>query len=232
MSSRADTTVGQMTARATTTTRRGTPWQDRSPFDLWPAVSAATAAFSQGHPPAHPRHAISIRVHQTGGAPTRCASTRRGHPPRPPPEPATNRATPYPGRLMICSRVPASRTPTASLRDRLRRSLTRSPIRSYSGDRGREKTGLRSRRLNQTRKTGYTIATPYSTLDRAVPHQVKAFTPLPARACWRRCESPWVATRWAWWRSLSTVAVASVLGMIVSKPDGWMLLVTAIERRS
>ena len=180
MSSRADTTVGQMTARATTTTRRGTPWQDRSPFDLWPAVSAATAAFSQGHPPAHPRHAISIRVHQTGGAPIRCASTRRGHPPRPPPEPATNRATPYPGRLMICSRVPASRTPTASLRDRLRRSLTRSPIRSYSGDRGREKTGLRSRRLNQTRKTGYTIATPYSTLDRAVPHQVNG----------RRCGCP------------------------------------------
>ncbi len=31
MSPRADTTVGQMTARVTTTTRRGTPWQDPIP---------------------------------------------------------------------------------------------------------------------------------------------------------------------------------------------------------
>jgi hypothetical protein len=30
----------------------------------------------------------------------------------------------------------------------------------------------------------------------------------------------------------STVAVARVLGMIESKPEGWMLLVTATERRS
>ena len=46
------------------------------------------------------------------------------------------------------------------------------------------------------------------------------------------CESPSVRTRWAWWSSRSTVAVARVLGMIVSKPDGWRLLVTAMERRS
>jgi len=41
----ADTTVGQVAAvRATDpTTRRGTPWQERSPFVLWPTVSAATA---------------------------------------------------------------------------------------------------------------------------------------------------------------------------------------------
>src|SRR5438132_9034041 len=93
MSPRADTTVGQMTARATTTTRRGTPWQDRSPSELWPAASAVTAAVSQGHPPAHPRHAIPTRVHQTGGAPTRNARTRRAHPPRPPPNQSGHRLT-------------------------------------------------------------------------------------------------------------------------------------------
>ncbi len=43
---------------------------------------------------------------------------------------------------------------------------------------------------------------------------------------------PQVSTRWAWWSSRSTVAVARVLGMMVSKPEGWMLLVTATERRS
>ncbi len=93
MSPRADTTVGQMTARARTTTRRGTPWQDRSPFDLWPAATAAMAASGQGPPPAHPRHAISTRVHQTGGAPIRPAPTRRAHPPRPPPTQSGDRLT-------------------------------------------------------------------------------------------------------------------------------------------
>jgi hypothetical protein len=61
---------------------------------------------------------------------------------------------------------------------------------------------------------------------------VKGVTPFPARASARRCESPLVSTRWAWCRSRSTVAVARVLGMMVSKPLGWMLLVTATERRS
>jgi hypothetical protein len=94
MSSRADPTVGHPAARAQTTTRRGTPWQDRSPSALCPAASAVTAAFSQGHPPAHPRHAISTREHQTGGAPTRCAPTRRAHPnPRPPPTQHGDRLT-------------------------------------------------------------------------------------------------------------------------------------------
>src|SRR5947207_6207664 len=93
MNPRADpSTVGQTTARATPTTRRGTPWQDRSPFDLWPAATATQAASSQGPPPAHTRHAISTREHQTGGAPTRTAPTRRAHPPRPPPNP-TGRPT-------------------------------------------------------------------------------------------------------------------------------------------
>jgi hypothetical protein len=88
MNSRADThPVGTRTARANRTTRRGTPWQDRSPFDLCPspAPTLVTAAPSAGPSPAHPRHAISTREHQTGGAPTRTAPTRRAHQPRPPP---------------------------------------------------------------------------------------------------------------------------------------------------
>src|SRR5262244_1287034 len=126
----ADTTVGQVAAvRATDpTTRRGTPWQERSPFVLWPTVSAATAALSPGHPPANPRLAISTREHQTGGAPIRSAWTRRGHRPRPPPHPRANEHS-QPRRHIIRSWLPASRTPPASLRDRLRRSLTRPPIR-------------------------------------------------------------------------------------------------------
>ena len=62
--------------------------------------------------------------------------------------------------------------------------------------------------------------------------QFKGTTPLPARAWARRWDSPSVWTKWAWCMSRSTEAVARVLGMIVSKPDGWILLVTAIERRS
>src|SRR5438046_9888252 len=92
MNPRADPTVGTPAARARTTTRRGTPLQDRSPPQLWPAASAVIPVLSQGNPPAHPRHAISTRVHQTGGAPTRSAPTRRAHPPRPPPNP-TGRPT-------------------------------------------------------------------------------------------------------------------------------------------
>jgi hypothetical protein len=62
--------------------------------------------------------------------------------------------------------------------------------------------------------------------------QVSGMTPRPARASARRWLSPLVWTRWAWCRSGSTVAVARVLGMMVSKPLGWMLLVTATDRRS
>ena len=98
MNSRADDTpVGSVTARAANpTTRRGTPWQDRSPSDLWPTATAATAAPSQGHHPAHTRHAISTREHQKGGAPTRSAPTRRGHTPRPPPRPDPRPSLPCP----------------------------------------------------------------------------------------------------------------------------------------
>jgi hypothetical protein len=49
MYSRAEhTPVGTVTARALNpTTRRGPPWQDRSPFDLWHTVTAVIAAPSQ-----------------------------------------------------------------------------------------------------------------------------------------------------------------------------------------
>jgi hypothetical protein len=62
--------------------------------------------------------------------------------------------------------------------------------------------------------------------------QLSGTTPLPAVASARRSEGPSVATRWAWWRRRSTLAVARVLGMIVSKPAGCRLLVTATLRFS
>ncbi len=61
---------------------------------------------------------------------------------------------------------------------------------------------------------------------------LRAMTPAPARASSRRTEGPSVATRWAWCNRRSTAAVAMDLGMMVSKPEGWMLEVTATERRS
>ena len=114
----ATATVGPAAVRATPTTRRGTPWQEQTPSDLWPtAITAATAASSQGLPPAHPRHART-RVHQTGGAPTRPAPTRRAHPrPRPPPHHHIHETSPL-RRTIIRSRQAASRAPTASLRER------------------------------------------------------------------------------------------------------------------
>jgi Transposase DDE domain group 1 len=63
-------------------------------------------------------------------------------------------------------------------------------------------------------------------------HQASGITPLPAVAWARRTLSPWVAQRWAWCSSRSTVAVARVLGMISSKPAGWRLELTATERFS
>ena len=60
----------------------------------------------------------------------------------------------------------------------------------------------------------------------------RGLTPFLATASTRRSELPSVSTRWAWCSSRSTVAVARVLGMIVSKPDGCRLDVTATERRS
>jgi len=43
MNPRADPTVGTPAARARTTTRRGTPWQDRSPFGLCPSPAPKPA---------------------------------------------------------------------------------------------------------------------------------------------------------------------------------------------
>jgi hypothetical protein len=62
--------------------------------------------------------------------------------------------------------------------------------------------------------------------------QVKAFTPLPAIAWDSRMLSPLVWQRWAWCRSRSTVAVASVLGISSSNPAGCRLELIAIERFS
>jgi hypothetical protein len=62
--------------------------------------------------------------------------------------------------------------------------------------------------------------------------QVRAFTPRPVRAWDRRTLSPLVWQRWAWCRSRSTVAVARVLGMISSNPEGCRFEETAMLRRS
>jgi len=62
--------------------------------------------------------------------------------------------------------------------------------------------------------------------------QASGTTPLPAKASASRWLSPVVRTKWAWCSSRSTVAVASVLGMIESNPEGWRLEVTATLRRS
>ena len=48
-------------------------------------MPAPTGALSEGHPPAHRRPAISTRVHQSGGQPTRPGPARGPHPARPPP---------------------------------------------------------------------------------------------------------------------------------------------------
>ena len=62
--------------------------------------------------------------------------------------------------------------------------------------------------------------------------QVKALTPCPCRAWARRTESPLVWHRCAWCSSLSTVAVASVLGISSSNPLGCRLDETATDLRS
>src|SRR5207244_4975702 len=100
--------VGPVTARAEPTTRRGTPWQERSPYDLWPTATATMTAPSQGQHPAHPRHAISTREHQKGGAPTRSAPTRRDHPPRPPPPLQPTHTTPFPPPRPILPPAPGT----------------------------------------------------------------------------------------------------------------------------
>ena len=62
--------------------------------------------------------------------------------------------------------------------------------------------------------------------------QVSGVTPFPAVASASRRLVPSVRTKWAWCSRRSTVAVARVLGMIVSNPLGCRLEVTIRDRRS
>jgi hypothetical protein len=189
MSPRADTTtVGHQAARATPTTRRGTPWQDRSPSDLWPAAPAATAAVSQGPPPAHPRHAISTRVHQTGGASTRSAPTRGAHPPRPPSNQSGGRLT---------RRVKTVRPRAAALR-----ALRLDP----TGRRRLSSTGRRSPHHNRQTSTQHRrhLTMPFHIRSRPTaatavnssagpPHQARHRQPVTTSPAWR---SSTVIDRW------------------------------------
>jgi len=56
--------------------------------------------------------------------------------------------------------------------------------------------------------------------------------PWPASAWVSRTLSPLVWQTWAWCRSRSTVAVASVLGISSSNPDGCRFELIAIDRFS
>jgi hypothetical protein len=131
--------VGVTPTRATNpTTRRGTPKQDRTPVDLCPIAPAATDVPSEGHPPAHSRHAISTRVHQRGGAPIRHAPMRRGHQAaRPPPKPRPYRPPSSLRRPIIHSRMGASRA--LRVADAISLRLTLDPL-------TRPQTGQRSKR--------------------------------------------------------------------------------------
>ncbi len=185
MSSRtADTPVGQqVSVRAhDPTTRRGTPRQERSPFALWPTVTAVTAAFSPGHHPAHPRLAISTREHQTGGAPTRSASMRRGHPPRSPPGPDNREHLPAPAldhpllgpRVKDASGV-ATRS-TTSILDPNTPSVVLAP--SEAGNRPACTQDGANHEPNRADHRNSVLA-----LDRAVPHQGEERGPVgPPRA--------------------------------------------------
>src|SRR5215472_4881173 len=77
-----------------------------------------------------------------------------------------------------------------------------------------------------------TVHSPSCLAENKVSAQVRGVTPLPAVASASLRDGPSVTMRWAWWRSRSTAAVARVLGMMVSKPAGWRLLVTATLRLS
>ncbi len=79
--------VGQVSVRANDpTTRRGTPRQERSPFDLWPTVTAVTADFVRGTilriPDLRSRHA-NIRQAAHRPAPRRVVATHPAHHQRP-----------------------------------------------------------------------------------------------------------------------------------------------------
>ena len=62
--------------------------------------------------------------------------------------------------------------------------------------------------------------------------QANGLTPWPASAWVSRTLSPLVWQTWAWCNSRSTVAVASVLGISSSNPDGCRFELIATERFS
>ena len=96
---------------------------------------------------------------------------------------------------------------------------------SVNGQQDLPVDGRLASRSADTRIPGRRTATPSR-------DQASGTTPLPSVASARRSDGPSVTTRWAWCNSRSTVAVASVLGMMVSKPAGCRLLVTARLRFS
>ena len=173
MTPRVAAPVGRVTARTLPTTRRGTPWQERSPNELWPAAAAATADRSQGQPPAQPRLAISTRVHQTGGAPTRLAPTRRGHPTRAPPPRNPPTHTPRPRCTIIRSRAGTSRAPYGRrTRSGFARPLTRPPDRDQPSSheaKGPPRPAPKQPPAHPRTRTHHHHAV--LTLDRALPHQ-------------------------------------------------------------
>ena len=61
---------------------------------------------------------------------------------------------------------------------------------------------------------------PLVAIRRAAVGQFRGVTPFPERAWVSRTLSPLVWQRWAWCMSRSTVAVARVLGISSSNPDG------------
>jgi hypothetical protein len=159
-----NTPVAAVTAcAAKPTTRRGTPWQERSPYDLWPTATAVTAASSQGQHPAHTRHAISTREHQKGGAPTRCAPTRRGHPARSPPV----RRKPWPIQPTgLKAKLPSRRG-----------FAHRDP-----GGPGQPRPKPGRRATKKRTPQNKTNSTPH-VLDSAVPHQIVVTLALGADRC-------------------------------------------------
>jgi hypothetical protein len=62
--------------------------------------------------------------------------------------------------------------------------------------------------------------------------QLKGLTPWPASAWVSRTLSPLVWQTWAWCSSRSTVAVASVLGISSSNPEGCRFELIATDRFS
>ena len=178
MPTRAAHPVGSVSARArNSTTRRGTPLQDRSPFALWRTVTAVTAVSSQGHPPAHSRHAILTREYQRGGAPTRSTSTRRGHhQSRPPPAPPTHRRTSLPRRPIITTpgQTPQGRRPASLSRPAPPALDPPARARNPAATMAEKTLGGARKPSPPPRKPGHTTATPYSHLTG--PFHISAVT--------------------------------------------------------